>query len=176
MAKLGKGLYSIKAISPDIIHKSENHAVILNLKSYEEIEKAWDSIISANKDAKIEGMLIQLMGGGKEVIIGMKRDPVFGPAIIFGLGGIFTEAFNDVSTRVAPIAHIEAIKMIGEIKGYKILQGIRGEKAVDIEALADLIEKFSKMCLDHPEIKEVDINPVQVTEEGLSIIDVRVMV
>ena len=116
------------------------------------------------------------MTAGKEVIIGMKRDNTFGPTLIFGLGGILAEAIKDTTLRIAPIQKEEAIKMIKEIKGIKILEGMRGEPPVDFDLLADILVKLSRLVLEHPEIKEIDLNPVMTTDTSATIVDARVMV
>jgi acetyltransferase len=180
ISKTGAGPYAMKAISPDIVHKTDAGAVHLNIKSVEEAQKAWDSIhgqIRKNiPQARLEGMFIQSMGRGREVIIGMKRDNAFGPAVLFGLGGIFTEIMKDVSMRIAPVSPEMAEQMISEIKGADILSGIRGEKTIDKEALAKIITNVSKLAIEHPEIKEIDLNPVMVTADRAEIVDVRMMV
>ena len=124
---------------------------------------------------RIEGMLLQPMVSGKEVIIGMKEDLAFGPTILFGLGGIFTEALKDTSLRIAPISKATALEMIGEIKGIDILRGLRGEKGVDLGALADLLVKISKLSMAHPEVREIDLNPVMATEDGAVVVDARII-
>jgi len=105
----------------------------------------------------------------------MIRDPQFGPVIMFGLGGIFVEVLKDVSFRVAPLAQEDIDEMLEEIKGYKILTGIRGEKPKDIDALKDILAKLSDIVIDNPEIKEIDLNPVIVHEKGASIVDSRMI-
>ena len=179
MKKLGAGPFIIKAISPDIIHKTDMGAVKLNLKNINEAEAAWDEIVSnvksKNPQAIIEGMLVQAMVSGKEVIIGIKRDATFGPTILFGLGGIFTEALKDTSLRIAPVSKEVAIEMIHEIRGINILTGLRGEASVNIEKIADIIVKLSKLAIDHTEIKEIDLNPVIVNPDEAFIVDGRMM-
>jgi acetyltransferase len=180
ISKLRAGPFVMKAISPEVIHKTDAGAVRLHMNSLEEIQKAWDSILAdVTKHvpgATVEGMLVQKMSAGKEVIIGMKRDAIFGPTILFGLGGIFTEALKDTSLRIAPLTKTDALDMISEIKGKSILLGLRGEKGVNIEALADLIVKVARLAVEHAEIKEIDLNPVMVTDELANVVDVRVMV
>jgi acyl-CoA synthetase (NDP forming) len=112
---------------------------------------------------------------GQECIIGMIQDRQFGPVIMFGLGGIFVEILKDVSFRVAPLAQQDIDEMVKEIKGYKILTGIRGQKSKDIEAIKDILAKLSEIAIDNPEIKEIDLNPVIVHEKGASIVDSRVI-
>jgi acyl-CoA synthetase (NDP forming) len=167
--------FSLKAISPDMVHKTEFKAVALNLKNENDALKFWDDVKIRNPKAKIEGFLIQPMAYGREVIIGMKRDTTFGPTILFGLGGILAEAIKDTTLRVVPIEKEEALKMMREIKGIKILEGMRGEKPVDFDSLAEIIVNLSHLALEHPEIKEIDLNPVIATSEGATIVDARIM-
>jgi acyl-CoA synthetase (NDP forming) len=115
------------------------------------------------------------MTKGREVIIGMKRDPIFGPTIIFGLGGIFVEALKDTSLRIAPVNSEKAKNMIEEIKGYKILQGIRGELPVNMDALVKIIVAISDLSLAHPEIKEIDLNPVMADSSSATVVDARIL-
>jgi acyl-CoA synthetase (NDP forming) len=179
MKKLGAGPFIIKAISPDVIHKTDMGAVKLDIKNIQEAEAAWDEIVSSvkskNPQAVIEGMLVQAMVSGKEVIIGMKRDATFGPTILFGLGGIFTEALKDTSLRIAPVSKEVVLEMIHEIRGINILTGLRGETSVNIEKLADIIVKLSKLVIDHKEIKEIDLNPVIVNSDEAFVVDARMM-
>jgi len=180
MNKTGNGPFSLKALSPDVVHKTDMGAVKLGLITIADLEKAWDEII-ANVQKKapqavLEGMLIQQMAVGREIIIGMKRDPIFGPTVLFGLGGIFTEALKDTSLRIAPVSKEAALEMIHDIHGSAILTGIRGQKPADLDKLADVITKISALAMDHPEIKEIDLNPVMAAPNSATIIDVRVMV
>ncbi len=183
LKKLRLENFAMKAISPDIVHKTDSGAVVLNLKDATEAEKAWDEICRKNPKANIEGMLIQPMvtttdfngESEKEVIIGMKRDAIFGPTILFGLGGIFTEAIGDSSLRIAPVTKDQALQMMQEIRGIKILQGLRGEPSVDFPALADILVNISRLASDHPEIKEIDLNPVIATSKHAVLVDARIM-
>ncbi len=180
ISKLGTGPYAMKVISSEIVHKTDVGAVSLNLKSIEEANTAWNlmekKILKENSNAQIEGFLIQKMGVGREVIIGMKRDATFGPTILFGLGGILAEAIKDTSLRIAPVSKDEALRMMQEIKGVSILSGMRGEKPVDFDALADITVNLSRLAVEHSEIKEIDLNPVMVTDTNAVIVDARVMV
>ena len=182
-ADLGTGtpiVYTLKAISPDVIHKTDMGAVKLGLKTLADIENAWNEIvnnvISKKPDAVFEGMLLEKMVAGKEIIIGMKRDAVFGPTVLFGLGGIFTEALKDTSLRIAPIDKKDALEMIRGIRGINILSGLRGEKPVNFDGLADIISKISRLAIENPEIKEIDLNPVMANQDDAIIVDVRVMI
>jgi acyl-CoA synthetase (NDP forming) len=172
---------AMKVVSPDILHKSDAGGIKLNLKDAAEVEKAFGAIMGnaerATTRERIAGTLISPMAApGQECIIGMIRDPQFGPVIMFGLGGIFVEVLKDVSFRVAPLAQEDIDEMIEEIKGYRVLTGIRGEKARDVDALKDIIAKLSRMAIDNPEITEIDLNPVIVHEKGASIVDSRMII
>jgi len=171
---------AMKVVSPDIIHKSDAGGIKLGLNNQEDIKRAFKEIVeNAEKvvtKEKILGTLISPMAKkGQECIIGMIRDAQFGPVIMFGLGGIFVEVLKDVSFRVAPLAAEDIDEMVKEIKGYKILTGIRGEKPKDIEAIKDILVRLSEIVIDNPEIKEIDLNPVIVHEKGASIVDSRVI-
>ncbi len=160
---------ALKIISPDIVHKSDVGCIKLNVSSEEDVASAFYEIISnAERYTRmISGVLVQKMiSGGREVIIGMKRDMQFGPVIMFGLGGIFVEIFKDISFRIAPLSVEDAYKMMAETKSYRVLRGVRGEKGCDIDAIAEVLMRISQLCMDFPEIMEIDINPVKVFERG----------
>jgi acetyl-CoA synthetase (ADP-forming) len=168
----------MKIVSPDIIHKSDVGGVILNIKDGKEAAEAFRRIegIRERTGCRLEGALVEKMAKqGTETIIGAKRDPQFGPVILFGLGGIFVEIFKDVSFRVAPITKEDAMEMITELKAYPILKGIRGRSPSDVEAVAASLLKVSSMVMDLPEIKELDLNPTIVYEKGCRIVDARVI-
>jgi len=170
----------MKIVSPQIIHKSDAGGVKVNIKSDEEAKEAFNTIIKNAKnykpDADLWGVIVyKMLPLGKEVIVGMIRDPQFGPAIMFGLGGIFVEILKDVSFRVAPISKDEALEMIKEIKAYPILAGARGEKPVNTEALAEIIMKVGELALELPEVKELDINPVFAYEDSAVAVDARML-
>ncbi len=178
--KIGYPL-AMKVVSPDIIHKSDAGGIRLGLNSDRDVKNAFRDIFkNAEKvtaKEKILGTLISPMAApGQECIIGMVRDRQFGPVIMFGLGGIFVEVLKDVSFRVAPLATEDIEEMIREIKGYKILTGVRGEKPKDIEAIKEILARLSQIAIDNPEIQEVDLNPVIVHEKGASIVDSRVLI
>jgi acyl-CoA synthetase (NDP forming) len=172
---------AMKVVSPDIIHKSDAGGIKLGLNNHEDITTAFKEIVTNAEKVvekeKVLGTLISPMAKkGQECIIGMIRDAQFGPVIMFGLGGIFVEVLKDVSFRVAPLAAEDIDEMVKEIKGYKILTGIRGEKPKDIEAIKDILARLSEIVIDNPEIKEIDLNPVIVHEKGASIVDSRVII
>ena len=170
----------MKIVSPDILHKSDAGAVKVNLKSADEVRSAFDEIAKNVKkfksDAKVIGYLVeQLAPQGSEVIVGMAKDPQFGPALMFGLGGIFVEVLKDVSFRIAPLTEYDAREMIQEIKGYPVLTGIRGQKPADINSLVDIILKVSKLVTEHAEIEQLDLNPIFVYQQGARIVDARII-
>ena len=172
---------AMKIVSPDIVHKSDTGGVMLNLKSGEEVKRAFDQIVanakSYNPRSEIHGVIVTPMERpGKEVIIGMTRDETFGPTIMFGMGGIFVEVLKDVSFRVAPVTKEEGRRMIAEIKGLPLLLDFRGSLKSDIDALAGLIAKLSLLAIQNPDIKEIDLNPVFVFNQGCSVVDARIII
>jgi len=161
----------MKIVSPNILHKSDSGGIALNLKNPDEVSTAYNNMLAAVKihqpDAVIDGVLIQKMAsGGQEVIIGMKRDPNFGPLMMFGLGGIYVELFKDIAFRVAPITKKDAFEMIEETSAGKLLKGIRGNQPSDIDAVVDSLLKLSQLAMDQPQILEIEINPFLVHEIG----------
>jgi acetyltransferase len=161
----------LKITSPDILHKTDIGGVKLNLQSAEAVRDAFDLMVYRAQryepSAEIWGCLVQQqIKGGKEVLLGMNRDPQFGPLLVFGLGGIYVEALKDVTFRVAPIDRRQARKMLGEIRAYPLLRGVRGEPPSDTEAIVDAILRMSQLVTDFPEIVEIDINPLMVFEQG----------
>ncbi|MCX9015209.1 MAG: acetate--CoA ligase family protein [Candidatus Methanoperedens sp.] len=170
---------AMKISSPDIPHKSDVGGVVLNVGK-EDVRTKYNELVSritkTVPQARIEGVLVQQMAQpGHEVIIGLKKDAQFGHALMFGLGGIFVEVYKDVSFRIAPIDRNEAVGMISEIKGYPILKGIRGKKAADINAIADVLVSVSEMA-GKENIIELDINPLVAFENGVIAVDARAMV
>jgi len=168
----------MKIVSPDVIHKSDVGGVILNIKDGREAEDAFRRMEGIRKGTgcRLEGALVERMAPrGTETIIGAKRDPQFGPVVLFGLGGIFVEVFKDVSFRVAPITGEDAVDMIAELKAYPILKGMRGKGPLDTESIVDSLLKVSSMMMDVAEIKELDLNPTIVYEKGCRIVDARVI-
>jgi acyl-CoA synthetase (NDP forming) len=156
---------AMKINRPHISHKSDTHAVRLNLDSEDQAAAAFRDL-QAIGGQETEALLQPMRYRGRELILGGKRDNVFGPAILFGLGGILVEALEDVVWKVAPISREEARLMIRSIRGFKILQGLRGQAPSDLEAVEDLLVRLSQMLVDFPEIQEIDLNPVMVFNEG----------
>ncbi|MEO9363695.1 MAG: 4-hydroxybutyrate--CoA ligase [Nitrososphaera sp.] len=172
----------MKIASPDIIHKSDAGGVKVGVKSDEELSAAFRAIMENAKkykaDARIKGVLVQeMVKSAKETILGASQDPTFGPVIMFGLGGIYVEVLKDVVFRVAPIDEREAAKMMESIKTIKLLKGVRGERPSDLKAIADSLQRLSQLVTDFPEIKEFDINPLLVLEEGKGarVVDARII-
>lgn len=170
----------MKIVSPDIIHKTDAGGVKLNIKNETEARLAYREIISKakkyNKETKISGAIVYTMvPQGTEIIIGMMKDPHFGPVIMFGLGGIFVEILKDISFRILPLEEKDAREMITEIKGYEILKGVRGEGPKDIKAIKTLLMKISQLSIENPEINEIDLNPIFVFKEGLQVVDARMI-
>ncbi|MEM0026919.1 MAG: acetate--CoA ligase family protein [Ignisphaera sp.] len=172
----------LKIASPDIIHKSDIGGVKLNLKSESDVREAFRAIMANVKknapQAQIYGVVVQTMApAGREVIVGAVKDPQFGHMIMFGLGGIYTEVFRDVSFSLAPITSYEAREMIMETKSYRLLKGFRGEKPADIEAIVNVLVRASRLVMDIPEIAEMDLNPIFVYEEGkgCKVVDARIV-
>jgi acetyltransferase len=161
----------MKVVSDDIIHKSDVKGVELNLGSAGEVKEAWKRIhTNARKavpDARITGLfVIRMIKGAEEIILGINRDPSFGPVVMFGLGGIFVEVFKDVSFGIAPLGREDAMHMIEQTKAFKILKGTRGRASRDIDSIVDAIMRLGQLALDFPEIAELDINPLFVLDEG----------
>jgi len=172
---------AMKIVSPDIIHKSDIAGVKLNLSSRQEIQAGFEEIIGNAVKViavdQIRGVLLSPMAPeGQECIIGMIRDQQFGPVIMFGLGGIFVEVLKDVTFRVAPLVREDIDDMICGIRGYRLLDGIRGEKRKDVNAIKETLKRISEIAIDNPEIREIDLNPVIIHEKGISIVDSRVII
>ncbi len=161
----------MKIVSPQIIHKTDAGGVIVGLETRTDVESGFSRIVENAKkfapQAQIDGVLIQrLAPKGLEVILGMSRYPIFGPLIMFGIGGIFVEVFQDVAFRLAPLTRNGARNMVRSIKGHKLLTGYRGAAPTDIVTIERMLVGLSEMVLNHPEIKELDINPLLVHPEG----------
>lgn len=162
---------AMKIVSPDIVHKTDMGGVKLNLANVQQVRDAYDLMMMRIKqqvpNARIEGIDIeQMVDSGLEVILGMSRDPQFGPMLMFGLGGIFVEVMKDVTFHLAPITHDEAVQMLMSTRSYDILEGRRGQKGVDIDAIATGLQRISQLTTDFPQILELDINPFIVGEVG----------
>lgn len=161
----------MKIASPDILHKSDVGGVMVGLKSAKEVEAGYNSMMGKVK-ARVPGAdiwgvnIAEMVPKGREVIIGVNRDPQFGPLLMFGLGGIYVEVLKDVAFRVAPIHERSARNMMSEIRAYKLLQGVRGEAPADLDAATEVLLRVSQLVTDFPEIVEMDINPLVLMPEG----------
>jgi len=166
----------LKLMAEDVVHKSDTGAVKLNLKSKDEVEQAFEELmkIPSQSEKKIS---VQKMAEEPitELIIGMTTDAQFGPALMFGIGGILVELLEDVSFRIAPITEYDAKEMIHEIKGFPILDGYRGKPKADINAIVEVLLKISDLVVKHEEIHEMDLNPVFIYDKGLICVDARII-
>jgi acetyl-CoA synthetase (ADP-forming) len=170
----------LKIVSPDIIHKSDAGGVVVNLKSPAEVTNAYKKILENVKkyksDAKIVGVLVQEMAPqSTEVIVGAIKDPQFGQTVMFGLGGIFVEVLKDVNFRIAPLTTDDATEMITQLKAYPLLKGYRNTPPADIDALVEILCSTSRLVMDNPEIKELDLNPVMAYQKGAKTVDARII-
>jgi acyl-CoA synthetase (NDP forming) len=188
---------ALKVLSPHIYHKSDVGGIALGIKDEESLKQACKEMLSLLRERApstqhsilhsssstlhppssiLHGFLLQgMVSGGQEVILGGKRDPSFGPVVMFGLGGVYVEVFDDVAFRVAPLTREDAEEMIAEVKGSRLLRGIRGEKPSDVEAVVDCLLRLSQLLQDFPAIAEVDINPLIVLEKGAMAVDARIV-
>jgi acetate---CoA ligase (ADP-forming) subunit beta len=170
----------LKVVSPDIVHKSEAGGVLLNLKSSAEVSAAYGRILDNAKkykpDARIVGVLVSEMAPqATEVIVGAVKDAQFGQTVMFGLGGIFVEILKDVSFRVAPLTAEDAKEMILGLKAYPLLNGYRNTPPADTTALAAILCNTSRLVMEHPEIKELDLNPIMAYQQGAKTVDARII-
>ncbi len=170
----------LKIVSPQVVHKSEAGGVAVGLKNAGEVKAAAAKIIESVEarvpGAEIKGLLVcaQAQSGGVEVIVGGLSDAIFGPAVMAGLGGIFTEILKDVAFRVHPLTEKEALAMLAELKGYPLLTGARGRAAADIQGLAKLVVSVAQLMNDCPEVAELDLNPVLVYPDKVLPVDARI--
>jgi len=172
---------ALKIVSPEIIHKSDAGGILLNLGDEQAVREGFAKVVAnaekVSSPEKVLGVLVAPMAQkGQECIIGMIRNPQFGAVIMFGLGGIFVEVLKDVSFRVAPPSDLDLDEMIHEIKGYPLLCGVRGQKPKDTGILKEVLQRVAQLAADHPEIQEVDINPIIVHEQGASVVDARIII
>ncbi len=171
---------AMKIASPDVIHKSDSGGVRLNLNNMKEVKSAYDDITHRVSQqyphAILHGVSVQkMLPSGTEVIIGTSKDPQFGPVIMFGLGGIFVEVLKDISFRIIPVDQRDAQEMIGEIKGYLLLQGYRGKEPANIAALVEMILKISNLVEENPQIKELELNPIFAYGDRAVAVDARIL-
>lgn len=170
----------LKISSPDIIHKSDSGGVRLGVHNTAQVAHAYDDLLrameSTHPGADIRGVAVQpMIPPGAEVIIGMSKDPQFGPVLMFGLGGVWVEILEDMSLRVAPITRRDAGEMVKEIKGYPMLTGYRGTERVDMTKLEDMLLAVNDFVVANPFIKELDINPVIASGNDIIAVDARIV-
>jgi acetyl-CoA synthetase (ADP-forming) len=170
----------LKIVSPDIIHKSDAGGVKVNLKNTAEVQSAYTKILENalkyDSQAKIVGVLVQEMAPqSTEVIVGAVKDPQFGQTLMFGLGGIFVELLKDVTFKVAPITREDAHEMVTKLKAYPLLTGYRNTPPADLDAITNILLNTSKLIMDYPEIKELDLNPIMAYEKGAKTVDARII-
>ncbi|MCI0482585.1 MAG: acetate--CoA ligase family protein [Candidatus Dadabacteria bacterium] len=176
--KIAKGMgfpVVLKGESPELTHKTEMNVIELNISSEDDVRKAYDRIMGTGVVPK-GGILVQeMIKGQRELVVGLSRDPQFGPCVMFGLGGIYTEILRDVSFRVAPLTEFDAMQMMDEIKAKKILDEFRGKPAVDRSILAKALIAVGQIGLDFEEVKELDINPLIISGDKPVAVDALVI-
>lgn len=171
----------LKIVSPDILHKSDVGGVLLGVADRSGVLAGYEAVVSSARSAvpgaEITGVAVQQMADpGTEVIVGLVTDPQFGPVVMFGLGGILVEVLKDVSFRIVPLRPRDAATMIREIKGFPVLEGVRGRPPVDVAALEEMLLKVSAFAESHPEVVELDLNPVLAYSSGAVAVDARIVV
>ena len=168
---------ALKISSPDVVHKTETGGVMVSLKDEGEVRRAFKEIVdvfTADSPAKkFDGVMVQELGKGFELIVGTRKDPQFGPVLMFGLGGIFAEAMKDVAFRLVPIASVDAKEMIEELKGYAALKNPR-KGTIDLPAIEKFLMQVSRFLEKHAEIQEMDLNPVFVASRDIQVCDARI--
>ena len=172
---------AVKILSSELIHKTDAGGVVLGLEEPSAVKRTAETMLSqVTMHPSIEHpgslMVQQMVQNGVEVILGGKRDPTFGPVVMFGLGGILVEIFDDVAFRVAPLTRVDALTMIDEVRGSRLLRGFRGEAAINQEALVQALLSLSQLLVENPRISEIDINPLILTENGAIAVDARAIV
>jgi acetyltransferase len=178
---MGSAPVAAKVVSRDILHKSEANGVKLNLADEDAVARAFEQIVINGRNyapnADIAGVLVTPMAakGGVETIIGVVRDPTYGPVMMFGLGGVLVEVLKDVVFRSLPLSERDARSMLEEIRAREILNGVRGAPPVDKDALVELMLSISSLCVAFPEISELDLNPVLAYPRGISVLDSRIL-
>ena len=165
----------LKGCASEIAHKTEKDLIRVDIRNEKEARGAFEDIMNTLKGTGAAVLVQEMVKGQRELVVGLTRDAQFGPCVMFGLGGIFTEILQDISFRVAPIEKRDALEMMGEIKGHKILEAVRGMEAADLDMLAEILIKVGQIGLDNERIKEIDINPVIISEGKPVAVDALVM-
>ncbi len=169
----------LKVVSEDVVHKMDVGGIAIGLESKEEVENAYEAIHSKVKDRKpkanLRGISVaEMVEGGEEVVIGGMMDPTFGPVVMFGLGGIYVEIFEDVEFRIAPISLDEAHRMMADIDSFPLLTGARGQRCKDLDALAEVISRVGSLMYNVEAINDIDLNPVASLDNGAKALDVAI--
>lgn len=163
------GKVALKACSSELMHKSDGGWIVLGLSDAAEIATAHDRLVSqaAEQGAELEGILVQeMISGNRELVLGLSRDPQFGPCVMIGMGGVFAEVLKDTSFRMAPVDRLEAAEMIADLNCVKMLGAFRGQQPVDTDALCAAIQGLAQIGLDFPEVAEIDVNPLIIEPSG----------
>ena len=165
----------LKGCSSDITHKTEKGLIHIDIRNEKEAKSAFEKI-RGKMNGTGDGVLVQeMVKGHRELVIGLTRDPQFGPCVMFGIGGIFTEVLRDVSFRVAPLEKRDALNMMKEVQGHKILEAVRGMEAVDKDKLAEILINVGRIGIENEQIKEIDINPVIISGSRLVAVDALII-
>ncbi|HET89552.1 MAG TPA: CoA-binding protein [Chloroflexi bacterium] len=172
---------ALKALAPDVVHKSDVGGVVLDIQGpamlRDEFAALMDRVKRQFPDARLTGVLVQPMfAGGRELILGGKQDPSFGPVVMFGLGGIYVEVLEDIAFRLAPLTRSEAEDMITQVRGSRLLQGVRGESPADVDGIIQALLAISRLLVECPEVIEIDVNPLLAFEQGVVAVDARAVV
>jgi acetyltransferase len=172
---------ALKIVSPDVVHKTEIGAVRVGITGEQDASRSYDEVLAAVRlhapRARVDGALVQQMVEGiTETIVGVTRDPVYGPLVMFGLGGVFVEALRDVVFRIAPVDDAQAREMVDGIRGRMLLEGFRGGPSADRAALASVVRRIGQLAADFPEITELDVNPLMALETGAIAVDARISI
>jgi acetyltransferase len=169
----------LKIVSPQWLHKSDWGGVRLNVKNDMELKAAYGELLGQfqqrTPEGLLTGILVQKQMQGVELLMGIKRDPQFGPVLVAGMGGIYTEIFKDLARGLAPLSRADAEAMLQSLRIYPILTGLRGQQPVNLPALIEALMALSRLALDYPEISELDLNPVMATADGCWCVDCRVV-
>jgi len=165
----------LKGCSSEIAHKTEKGLIKVDIRNDDEAKVAFEQIIPGVSGPENAVLVQEMVRGERELVIGLTRDPQFGPCVMFGLGGIFTEILKDISFRVAPLEKRDALEMMQEINGSKILESVRGMEEANLDMLADMLMKIGQIGLDHEKVKEIDVNPVIISKGNPVAVDALVV-
>jgi acetyltransferase len=169
----------LKVIAPEWLHKSDKGGVVLNLRSDEEVRRGFrglqEKFQAEAPQADLEGILVQKQARGREILLGVKQDATFGPVVVCGLGGVYTELWRDTAQTLAPLSLSQSHALLSQLKSYPLLTGFRGEPPVDLDAVAQALANLSRLAVEHPELQELDINPLIASPDGCWAVDARIV-